>query len=428
MHGYSGSSLPTLSNDFLTILYSRIPPRYSADGSLLLHTMCTHIHRNHTAFVESIKNTIRLTTLHEHKDDVSLFLRSIQDNLRLISSTGDEDSSHNDLLPHIFLQLRATKIPIFQQEVLRWHRQYMEGKMKTTPLKLVQMADEECQILRHSHQWVETIDPSVTALQASLEDRSKQSQNILRQLTAHLGYYQPRQGHPDIHFSARDSASRRTLDGGSFYDAPANLHTPKYFEGRYWYFCTKCGRNGRWVCTHRDDTHREPFDNHRETQNPEKGVQPPGHNGYRDRRSSRSPSSDRSSYVPYKDYERENQYYPKRGTYRERSSRSPYQEHARDGPHRDSSSRSRSPIRDYAVGPYAGSTNRPHRPSRSSSPHPGYGRYGRHYAANGSPQHDGSSHRESGRRRTPTPLTPTTLQGQLSLLDSINAFIGATDE
>jgi hypothetical protein len=52
----------------------------------------------------------------------------------------------------------------------------MEGKMKTIPLKLVQMADEECQILRHSHQWVKTIDPSVTALQASLEDRSKHSQ------------------------------------------------------------------------------------------------------------------------------------------------------------------------------------------------------------------------------------------------------------
>jgi hypothetical protein len=69
--------------------------------------MCTHIHRNHTAFVESIKNNICLTTLQEHKDNVSLFLRSIQDNLRLISSTGDEDSSHNDLLPHIFLQLCA---------------------------------------------------------------------------------------------------------------------------------------------------------------------------------------------------------------------------------------------------------------------------------------------------------------------------------
>jgi hypothetical protein len=115
----------------------------------------------------------------------------------------------------------------------------MEGKMKTIPLKLVQMADEECQILRHSHQWVETIDPSVTALQASLEDRSKHSQNILWKLTAHLGYHQPRQGHPNIHFSARDSTNCRTLDGGSFYDAPANLHTPKYFEGRYWYFCTK---------------------------------------------------------------------------------------------------------------------------------------------------------------------------------------------
>jgi hypothetical protein len=72
--------------------------------------------------MESIKNNICLSTLQEHKDDVSLFLWAIQDNLRLIKSTGDDYSSHNDLIPHIFLQLRATKIPIFQQEVLCWHR------------------------------------------------------------------------------------------------------------------------------------------------------------------------------------------------------------------------------------------------------------------------------------------------------------------
>jgi hypothetical protein len=31
------------------------------------------------------------------------------------------------------------------------------------------MADEECQILKHSQQWVETIDPSVVGLQALLQ-------------------------------------------------------------------------------------------------------------------------------------------------------------------------------------------------------------------------------------------------------------------
>ncbi len=26
-------------------------------------------------------------------------------------------------------------------------------------------------------------------------------------------------------------------------------------NGRQWYFCTKCGRNRWWVCTHKDSTH-----------------------------------------------------------------------------------------------------------------------------------------------------------------------------
>ena len=36
---------------------------------------------------------------------------------------------------------------------------------------------------------------------------------------------------------------------------PSNLHEVKQFNGMSWYFCTKCGRNGRWVCTYRDSTH-----------------------------------------------------------------------------------------------------------------------------------------------------------------------------
>ena len=36
---------------------------------------------------------------------------------------------------------------------------------------------------------------------------------------------------------------------------PSNLHEVKQFNGRSWHFCTKCGRNGRWVCTHKDSMH-----------------------------------------------------------------------------------------------------------------------------------------------------------------------------
>jgi hypothetical protein len=142
-----------------------MPPAYSADGPLLLQTMCTHINMNHTAFVESIKNTIHLTTFQEHKDNVLSFFRSLQDTLWLISSTGEKDTANNDLISHILLQLQCTKIPLFQQAVLCYHHEYMEGKLEHPTKKLIWLADEESQILKHTSQWVETIDLSITALQ-----------------------------------------------------------------------------------------------------------------------------------------------------------------------------------------------------------------------------------------------------------------------
>lgn len=97
--------------------------------------------------MESIKTKIRTSTLIEFKDDVPSFFRFLQDNLRLITSTGVAETEHNDLIPHILLQLRTMKIPIFQQSVLKWHREYMESKLSLTPTSLVSMADDECQIL-----------------------------------------------------------------------------------------------------------------------------------------------------------------------------------------------------------------------------------------------------------------------------------------
>jgi hypothetical protein len=134
--------LNSLTPDFVALLFGRIDQTYQMDGPLLFLTMCTHIHRNHIAFVESIKNRIRLSTLAEHKNDVQAYLRFLLKNLRVINSTGDEESAHNDLLPHIFMQLRSTTIPTFQQKVLKWQRSYMENTLHTSPSKLVRLADE----------------------------------------------------------------------------------------------------------------------------------------------------------------------------------------------------------------------------------------------------------------------------------------------
>jgi hypothetical protein len=250
----------SLTADFAALLHSRIDPSYSIDGPTLLFTMCNHIHRNHLAFVESIKNKIRLATLSEYKNDVPTFLRYLQDNLRLITSTGTADNSHNDLIPHILLQLRSTTIPLFQQSVLKWQREYMESSLALTPSSLLTLADEETQILKHSGQWVETIDPSVAAMQALITSNKDGSIKFFQTLAANFTELSNRQ--KEINRDYRNYREERHRDNNNnpdwLFTPPKDMSEARTYKGRQWYFCTKCGRNGRWVCTHNDETHRSP--------------------------------------------------------------------------------------------------------------------------------------------------------------------------
>lgn len=87
------------------------------------------------------------------------------------------------------MQLRLTTIPLFQQTVLKWQREYMESSLKLTPSKLVTLADEESQVLKHSNQWVETIDPSVIAMQAMLTSTMSSSTTLFETLSANLSKF-----------------------------------------------------------------------------------------------------------------------------------------------------------------------------------------------------------------------------------------------
>ncbi len=72
---------------------------------------------NHLSFIESIKNKIQLITLTEYENDMQAYLRFLGDTLRIISSIGAVDTAHNNRIPHIFMQLRTTTIPVFQQTI-----------------------------------------------------------------------------------------------------------------------------------------------------------------------------------------------------------------------------------------------------------------------------------------------------------------------
>jgi hypothetical protein len=198
------------------------------DGPLLFIAMCNRIHRNHLAFIESIK----------HKIDV--------------------DTSHNDLIPHI-LKLRNTTILLFQQRIFTWQRKYMENSLKVSPMKLVSMTDEECQTLKHSNQWVETIDPSIVAMKALVQGNMNGAHSLLEQLSAHLSSLTKddkptgNQGKQDVD----NCIQGRGNDNPSWvYDTLTDKSQTHTFRGQTWYYCTKCGRDGKWVCSHPKDGYR----------------------------------------------------------------------------------------------------------------------------------------------------------------------------
>jgi hypothetical protein len=161
------------------------------------------------------------------------------------------------------LQLRATTIPIFQQSVLQWQRDYFEAKLEFTPATLITKADQECQVLQHAGQWVETIDPSVMAMQAMFQATKTQSVDLLQTLAANFSQISQRQRdsvrsskYPASLSSSRAPAPTSHPTWLSY--PPKDLEDVKHYNGRYWHWCTKCGKDGRWVCTHTDATHGQP--------------------------------------------------------------------------------------------------------------------------------------------------------------------------
>jgi len=62
----------------------------------------------------------------------------------------------------------------------------MENKMMISPSQLVKLADDECQILKHSIQWGETIDPSVVAMQALFHNTNQGNNDLFKTLAASL--------------------------------------------------------------------------------------------------------------------------------------------------------------------------------------------------------------------------------------------------
>jgi hypothetical protein len=64
---------------------------------------------------------------------------------------------------------------------------YREAKLPNiTPTKLLKLADDKAQVLKHAGQWKDIDTPAVMALKKALEKQKSDSDNLVRQLVAHV--------------------------------------------------------------------------------------------------------------------------------------------------------------------------------------------------------------------------------------------------
>jgi hypothetical protein len=146
-------------------------------------------------------------------------------------------------------------ILIFKEAIQKWQIDYLEAKMPDlTPAKLLKLADDKAQILKHAGHWTTVEPPAVMALKLELEQQRLQSQTMVKNLVAHVGQLLQKQWH-------------RPNNGGGTYQHPAWMTDPpapgqlaKMHDDKQYNWCSKCRQGkGLWVLRHTSNTHVRNF-------------------------------------------------------------------------------------------------------------------------------------------------------------------------
>jgi hypothetical protein len=269
--------LSSVTDDFCITIINRVPQDYRNDGPLLLWIICNNIHRNNIAFVESIKRKIRDSTISQFGDDVPKYILHLKDNLRLITSSDNSNTQHNDLITYLFHQLQQCNVPLFKEAIDKWHIEYLEAKLPgLTPEKFLKMVDDKIQILKHADQWKESEHTEIMALKLELQKQKQESDALVKNLVAHVGRLS--NAHRNLHhgISHHGHNNKKHPFPGSN-PMPNNINYPpwmivppqhpmetKLMDRRIYTWCTKCRQGqGLWVCRHNTETHVDGYTNQR---------------------------------------------------------------------------------------------------------------------------------------------------------------------
>jgi hypothetical protein len=273
--------------DRLRRTFPPFPPEYRNDEPLLLWTICNNIHRNNITFFETIKSKIRSATLSEFGDDISKYILHVKDNLRLITANDDASTEHNDLITYILNQLTQAPIELFKEAAQHWQIDYLESKLPdTTPTKLLKLADDKVQILRHAGQWKVTESPAIMALKLELQRQKEESTQFARQLVAHIGQLTHKHRNNNPRNSTQHPPSGVTHHNASFLPTkgtwpghqneqnhryppwmttpPNNVQETQVHDRKVYSWRTKCHNGmGLWVNHHNSETHVDGYRNQR---------------------------------------------------------------------------------------------------------------------------------------------------------------------
>jgi hypothetical protein len=172
-------------------------------------------------------------------------------------------------LVYLFTQLQLSKIPLFKEAIDAWHIAYLEAKLpQLHPEKLLKMADDKIQILKHAGQWKELDTPDIMALQLELQQQKRDSDRLVRTLVAHVSRL------AGTHRDNNQLRNKHPHEGhhqGNHHKYPPWMIIPpqyptetKLVDHRLYTWCTKCRQGqGLWVCRHNTETHVDGYSNNR---------------------------------------------------------------------------------------------------------------------------------------------------------------------
>jgi len=126
-----------------------------------------------------------------------------------------------------------------------------------TPTKLLQLAEDKIQVLRHADQWTKLEDPAIMALQAQLTQQKHASDLTIQRLVAHVGRLAQRtlkRGPQD-----QSTPTNAKYPAWMIQSPHPNQHT-QLVDNKIYTWCKKCRHGqGLWVCRHTTETHVDGY-------------------------------------------------------------------------------------------------------------------------------------------------------------------------